>query len=367
MKISIDKEIFLEKLSYAARFTSSRLSSLTALQGVLIEGKSDKISFYSTNLSSYYHTFVKNSKGEKKENFRILVEPKKIIEFLSFLSPGSLEIEVKEKQITLALGKTKGVFPLLPTEEFPPPPKIEGEEQKIRSEIFLKNLPLVVFAASNDETRPVLTGINFLTQDEEMVIVATDGFRLSMVKIKKEIDIPSMIVPSGFLDEAMRFIKGSEVSFGYSKEEKAIMIKAGENELYSRLIEGEYPPFEKVVPSEKNTTVKIDREETLRNIKAISVFARDFSNIVILEVVKEGIQLKPKIEGVGEDIAYQEAEVKGDEQKIAFNYKFLLDLLNHLDTKEVVIEIVRPDAPVVFKLEDNPNFLHIIMPVRIQE
>ncbi len=363
MKISVNKDLFLEKLSLSARFTSSRLSSLTIIQGVLIQGEKNKIHFYSTNLSSYCHTTLK---VDNKEEFKAIIEPKKIIEFINLLPSGTMELELKEKQLAISLGKTQGVFPLLEAEEFPLPPKIE-DEQKIEANFLVKNLPLVLFSASSDETRPVLTGVNFLTQDEEMMMVATDGFRLSLIKIKKEVPIPSMIIPSSFLAEMSRFFKEGDVSFGYSKEEKAISFKAGEDDFYSRLIEGEYPPFEKVIPQEKRTTVVLDKEEFLRNVKLISVFARDFSNIVIIDVGKDGVQIKPKIDKESGDVAYLEAKVEGEDQRVAFNYKFLLDLLSHLDSKQVTVELVRSDAPVVFKLENNPNFLHIIMPVRIQE
>ncbi len=364
MKISVNKELFLEKLGLASKFTSSRLSSLTVVQGVLIEGEKGKINFYSTDLSSYCHTFIKTTNGQ---NFRIIVDPKKIIEFLTLLPAGNLEVDISEKQLTISYEKTKGVFPIIASNEFPLPPKMDEKGQKIKADFLIKNLPLILFSSSNDETRPVLTGVNFLTDDDEMVMVATDGFRLSLVRMKKETDIPPMIVPAGFLGEVSRFFKDEEVYFNYSKTEKAISFKIGDNEFFSRLVEGEYPPFEKVIPSEKKTTIALDKEEFLRNIKLISVFARDFSNIIIIETEKDGIQIKPKKDTEGEDVAFQEATVEGEAQRIAFNYKFLLDFLNHAEAKRIKIDLVRSDAPVVFKLEDNPNFLHIIMPVRIQE
>ncbi len=365
MKIIFQRDILLENILYASRFSSSKLSSLITLQGVLIKNEKGLIHFYSTNLSSYYHSSVKT---EEKQAFEIVVEPKKLVEFISLLAPGKLEIEVKEKQIVITQNKTRGEFPIMVSKDFPLPPTIEEKPQKIKTDFFIKNLPLILFSTSSDESRPVLTGVNLVSQDEELLMVTTDGFRLSLLKLKKDIELPSMIIPSSFLSEAVSFLKDEEaVELSYSPKEKLISFKIGKYNLYSRLIEGEYPPFEKVIPADKKTIIETDKDELVRNIKLISIFARDISNIVILQTTKEALQLKPKTEVGEHNSAQQEAIIKGDEQKIAFNYKFLLELLNHLEGKKITIELLRSDSPAVFKSDKNPNFIHIIMPVRIQE
>ena len=363
MKILIQKNILIEKLSLASKFTSSRLSSLSVLQGVLIKGEENTIHFYSTDLNSYFHTTLKI---KEKVDFQIAVEPKKIIDFLSLLSSGQVNLEIKEKQLNISSERTKGVFPLLLTKDFPMPPKTKEKAKKIKSTFFMKNLPLVLFSASTDQTRPALSGINFLTQEEEMIIVATDGFRLSLLRVKKEADLPSMIIPSGFLSEILRLIKDKDVEFEYLEEEKTVVFKMGEDEFYSRLIEGDYPPFEKVIPTDKKTTIVVDREEFLRKVRLISVFARDLSHIVLLKVEEEGIKLQPKTEKEDDNVTQIEAKVKGEDQTTAFNYKFLLSFLNSVNSKNIIIEMVRADSPVVFRTDDNENFLHIIMPVKVE-
>ena len=363
MKIQIQKNALIEKLTLASKFTSSRLSSLSVLQGVLIKGEKNTIHFYSTNLNSYFHTTLK-----VKENvdFQIAVEPKKIIEFLSLLSFAEVDIEIKEKQLNILSKKTRGAFPLLLTKDFPMPPKGKDKTKKIKSTFFIKNLPLVLFSASSDQTRPALSGVNFLTQEDEMVMVATDGFRLSLLRVKKEIDLPSMIIPSGFLGEILRLMKDKEVEFEYIEEEKTVVFKMGDDEFYSRLIEGDYPPFEKVIPTDKKTTIVVDREEFLRKVRLISVFARDLSHIVLLKVEENGIKLQPKTEKEEDNTTQLEAKVKGEDQITAFNYKFLVGFLSSVSSKNIIIEMVRSDSPVVFRTDDNENFLHIIMPVKVE-
>lgn len=365
MKLILDKDFFLESLTLASKFTSTKLSTTTALQGVLLNNKDGEMEIRATNLNAYFRTKIKTPEKQKTE---LLIEPKKIIEFLSFLTPGKITLVLEEKKLTISKEKTHGTFPVWEAKDFPTQPTLEGEkEQTIKTEFLTKNLPFILFSTSPDETRPTLTGVNFLNQDEELTMVSTDGFRLSLIKTKNNQKLSSMLIPAEFLNEVMKFLKEEkEIGLTASDKEKTILLRVGTKEFYSRLIDGDFPPYEKVVPTDKKTTVVVDREEFLKNVKVISVFARDFSNIILCEFKKDGIYLTPKVDGEEKSSAYQEADVDGEEQKVAFNFKFLIDFLGHTSAKKVIVEILRPDAPVVFRLEGNKEFLHIIMPVRIQ-
>lgn len=365
MKILLQKNEFLEKIESSSHFTSSKVSSSTSLQGVCLVGEEKKINFYSTDLNYYYHSTLKYEGDDK---FKIIVEPKKIIEFLSLLPEAKIEIDIKEKAVVISQGKIKGQFPLFSEKDFPFPPVSKEERQKVSTSFFKESLPFLFFAVSNDDTRPVLTGINFVTNDEDLQLVATDGFRLSLLKLKRNLPFSSMIIPAGFLINAQRFIeKETEIEFSYMKDEKLLAFFIGENDIYVRMIDGEYPPFEKVIPVEKKTTVTIDSEEFLRSVKLVSVFSKEFSNIIIMEVGKDSVKFIPKVGQGEEDVVFQEARIEGENQKIAFNYKYLIDFLNHVPKKKIIIELLRSDAPVIFKIEGINNFFHIIMPVRIQE
>lgn len=365
MTLTVQKDLLFEKLNLVSRFTSNRLASSTALQGVLIKTDDTHVHLYSTNLTTYFHT---SFPYKEKEPIQVIIEPRKVIEFLNLLNPGEIKIELSDKQVIIRQEKTKGSFPVMSAEEFPLPPSIKESEQKLDSTFFLDNLPLLLFTASSDETRPTLTGINFVNAESELLMVATDGFRLSLIKKKAMGEIPSMIIPSDFLQEVLKSVREvKDVEFAFSREEKMVKFTVGEDEYYSRLIDGEFPAFERVLLTESKTKIKLDRSELIRNVKLISIFARDYSNVVIAEFNKEGMTMRPKKEANQENTAFQDIQMEGEDQRIAFNYKFLLDLLNHIQDDEVTIEILRADAPVAFKVEKNPDFLHIIMPVRIQE
>src|SRR3989338_98172 len=365
MKINIDKDLLLDNLTVASRFVSNRFSSVPSLQGILFETKYKHINLYATNLTSFFHTKIKNPTTEEK---KIVFDPKKVMEFLSLLTPGIVELDIEDSQLVIRKDKTKGTFSLINAEDFPYPPIVKEKEEKIKTDVLKKHLPLVLFAASSDYTRPVLNGVNFLTQDDEIALVATDGFRLSLLKMKKEDSIPQMLVPKGFLEEVVRLSKEEkEMGLRFSEKEKVISFTFGDTTVYSRLITGDFPPFEKVIPSESKTKAVIEKDEFLRNIRIVSVFAREVSNIALLSFGKDGITMSPKTERDDQNSTLQDADVEGPPQKVAFNFKFIIDFLMHApDKKKIIIEVLRPDAPVVFKIEGNKDFLHVIMPVRIR-
>lgn len=364
MKLTLDKDTVLEHLSLATKFSSGRNTTLSSLQGVLLHLKEGNIHLYTTNLNVFFHSKIPTEvKGEAK----VVLEPRRIIEFISLLNTGAVTIEIKDQSIIITQGKTKGTFSIMEMQDFPMPPAIDDGEMKVKTDIFQHYVPFVQFATSRDETRPTLTAVNFMIQDNGLLLVATDGFRLSLAKIKEKMPFESMLLPGDFLSEVIRLVKKEKsIGFSASNKEKIVRFTIGDIELYSRLVEGDFPAFEKVIPASYETRVVFDREEMIRNVKLVSVFARDFSNIVIFDIQTGGIQVRPKTDQEDQMGSFQEAQIKGEPVKIAFNYKFVLDFLQHISSKEVILELLRSDAPAVFKEDKVEDAFHIIMPVRIQ-
>lgn len=365
MKITINRDSIIQGLQTASRFVSDKLNASSALQGIYIKTEKSGIHLYATNLTTFYHTFIKSKVDEDDKT--LIFEPRKVIEFIQLLQPGDIEIESKDTQFSITQKNARGVFPVIASEEFPLPPTLAEEKTELKKKFFTKNLPFILFTASTDDSRPVLTGINFVVSEDELIIVSTDGFRLSLLKEGKKGTFSNMIIPADFLGEIVKNAKNvKEISFSYSKQESIVLFKIGDEEFYSRLIDGEFPPYERVIPTEKKTTVEVNREELLRNTKLISIFARDYSNVILYDFGKEGLTLRPKEDGNKENTTTQEITIDGEDQQVAFNYKYVIDFLNHVDAEDLVIEILRSDAPVVFKAKGNEQFIHIIMPVRIQ-
>ncbi len=366
MKIIIDKEQLLKTVQTASRFTSQRLSTIQSLQGALFSLEDGKLHVYATDLNTHYHARL-TPKTTTKEKGRFIIDPKKLAEFLTLLSPGDVVLTVDDKKVVAQKEKTQGTFSIAGGDDFPTPPILEEKPLTLNVEQFKKTLPYVLFATSRDESRPTLTGVNFLSNAGELVLVATDGFRLSLLKEKNTQKIPSMLVPGGFLAEILQGIKAEKtIGFTTSDKEKIVRFDVGENSYFSRVLEGDFPPFEKVIPAEKKQTIVTDREELLRNVKIASLFAREQSNIIILKAEKGVVVIKPKTDNNEENSSSQDADIEGEAIQAAFNARFLLDFLQNTSAKKITIELLRSDAPTVFKADNEKNFIHIIMPVRIQ-
>jgi len=365
MQITTSKETLLQAINKANRFTSSRIGATAGLQGVLFQNNKGKLHIYSTNLSTFFHTIIES---QEQEEVKFLLDPRKIIEFISLLNDGNIVLLLEKDKIFISQNKTKGTFPFLSHSDFPTPPLVEKKGQEIDIKKFEELVSLVLFSASRDLSRPVLSGINFVEKEGEMDIVSTDGFRLSLFHIKNELNMKSMLIPAEFLLELIRNIKGKKtIMIKNLDKEKMVYFKVENDEYYTRLIEGDFPPYERVIPIEKKTTIIVDKNDLVRNVKLISVFARDFSSIVVCQFRKGELALSPKVEGGVENSATQEIEFEGEEMKVAFNFKFLLEFLNTTNEDKIIIELLRSDAPVVLKVPKEKEYLHIIMPVRIQE
>lgn len=365
MQITTNKEDLLKAIVQAGRFTSSRVGATAGLQGVLFQNKEGRLHIYSTNLNTFFHTSLDT---EGKEDIKFLLDPHKVTEFISLLNTGEVVLLIEKDKVYISQKKTKGSFSFLAHTDFPTPPEVQGEGQVIDVKKFEELISLVLFSASRDLSRPVLSGINFVEKDGEMDIVATDGFRLSLFHMKNELNMKSMLVPADFLLELTRNVKEKKsITINYLDSEKMVYFKTGNDEYYTRLIEGDFPPYERVIPVEKKTTVTVEKADLIRNVKLISVFARDFSSIIICQFKKGELILSPKSEGGAENTTTQEIDLEGEEMRVAFNFKFLLEFLNTVNEDKITIELLRPDAPVVLKTKKEKEYLHIIMPVRIQE
>lgn len=365
MIINIDRKTILEGLQIAQRFSSDKINTPAALQFTYVVFDKNQMHLYATDLNTYCHVFYPVVCTQKAQ---IFIEPRKPIEFLQMLQVGAVDIGIGEKSITISQGKTKGMFPLVSAEEFPMLPTIKEKGKNIGKDTILDRLPLLLFSASSDEARPALTGVSFISSDEGMVVAATDGFRLSVIKEKNGSDLPSMIIPSVFLREIGKYAKDqSEVEFVASKKEQIVKFTIGNMEFYSRMIDGDFPPYERVIPDEKKASASINREDLFRSTKIISIFARDHSNVVIFDFSKKGLIISPKKEASSENSAALDIAYEGEPMRIAFNYKYILDFLNNTTSDEILVELLRSDTPTVFKPKGDDNFMHIIMPVRIQE
>lgn len=244
-------------------------------------------------------------------------------------------------------------------------------------EAFLKALSQVIFASSVDETRPILTGILFIFQKDLLTLVATDGFRLSQKRLplngKRKIKEQKIILPKGALTELSRFSKEYEnFSLDFREKDNQVVFGFPDVVFSSRVLEGEFPNFERIIPKSSQIKINSDKEELLKAVKLASVFARDSANIVKVSVTEDGVRIYAESSRSGSQETEVDAKVesqidiKEKEFEIAFNFRFLEEFLHVVEGEEVQVEFSGTTSPGVFRDPKDKNYLHLIMPVRIQ-
>jgi DNA polymerase-3 subunit beta len=258
----------------------------------------------------------------------------------------------------------------MPNSDFP---RLYDERGELIAEMDEKDLrrdfSTVVFSASIDTTRPALSGVLVRREAEGFLLVATDGFRLSLQHYKlpnTKTDIQkSFIVPARVFRELLSIKEEKKkVEMYITETGNQILFQQGETVLIGRLIEAEFPNFEKIIPTDFSLSIVFDREEMQKAVKICSIFARDSANIVKLNLRKDHITVSSSAPSVGENTVDVDAVLTGEENEIAFNAKYLLDLFSNLSENELVFEMIGPLNPGVFKIKGDASFLHLIMPIR---
>ncbi|MGB9911486.1 MAG: DNA polymerase III subunit beta [Microgenomates group bacterium] len=374
MKAIVLQENFLKGLSLVSRAVSSK-SQLPVLSNILITTEKGQLKLSATNLETGINYWL-GAKIEKEG--AICVSAKNLTEFVSFLPPEKIELEVKENSLSLKSGNYSASFVGLSPSEFPLLPTVDlkgifsFDYQKMAEAINQ-----LFFAASTDESRPVLTGILFQIKDGDLILVATDGYRLSFKKIEKLKGLEKLkeikekiIIPAKSLVEVIRVLeeeKEGKINLDLISSSTQVVFSSAHAQVISRLIEGDFPDFERIIPSSYNTKIILEKEDFLRAVRSAAIFARESANVVKLKIKKGELKISANAPQVGENLVNLEVSQEGEDNNIAFNVRYLLDFLNSTSAKKIVFETSGALNPGVFKPEDDSSYLHLIMPVRVQE
>ncbi len=373
MKLQILQENLEKAVSTTSRFASTR-AQLPVLGNILLSTKKTKIYISSTNLEISASVQV----GAKiEEEGEISIPAKVISELVANLPKETVSLVSEKEQLKVSVSGFSSTVLGMNSSDFPKIPNSVDKEKSIsfpQSEL-VKALGQVIFATSTDETRPVLTGVLFLFGKNSLSLVATDGFRLSRktlpLKVGKGAD-DSVVIPKGVLSEISRTeAEDGEILFGVQDKEKQVLFGIGDTVLTSRLLEGEYPDFEKIIPKSSSIKVLLDKEELMRAVKLASIFARESANIVKIKVLKESIKVSAESGTAGSQETRVDAKVTTEgpdlaEWEIAFNYRFVEEFLHSVGGEEVKMEFSGVSAPGVFTDTSDTSYLHLIMPVKVQ-
>lgn len=369
MKISLLCENLQKKLLFLNHAISTR-SQLPILLNFLIEAKKGILSIKATDLEIGIHVDI----PAKIEEEGVTAIPAKIFsELINIMPSGKIKLDLKKEGLELSGERIKTVFQISPPEDFPKLYENIGDEIiTIKKEMIDKEFPKVVFAASQDTGRPALSGVLIREEERKLLIVATDGYRLSLKKYtmdtkEKSTKGISLIVPSRAIKEVILMGKEEEeIKIYASKQSNQIIFLQNEITLVGRLIEAEFPNYEKIIPTTFSTKISFDREGLQKAVKTCYIFAREAANIVKLSIKKDKVIVSSNTPSVGANTAEVDAKTTGEENEIAFNARYLLDLFSNIDEETMSFEMTGPLNPGVFKIEKDDSFLHLIMPIRVQ-
>jgi DNA polymerase-3 subunit beta len=372
MKLSLLQENLTAALSNVSRFVSSK-SQLPILNNILLSTDNGRLKLSATNLELSINYWI-GAKIEKEGS--ITLPAKEITEFVSYLSPGKIDLDLSENNLlTLTSSKTESSFATIPSSDFPAFPEID-EKTAFELDLTLLNQSIsqISFAAATDDTRPALTAVLCQFTSENLTLVATDGFRLSLktIKLVNPITLPAeklvFLIPAKSLIEVTKLAKNAKkVKIGLTTDGHQVAFVLDDIELVSRLIEGDFPPYERLIPDSYATKVFVNKDEFAQAVKIASVFAKESANVVRMSIKNNIIDLTANAPQVGQNKAIVEARTEGDPLEVAFNYKFLSDFLIVCKSQEIIIELNESLTPGFFHDQSDVEFTHIIMPVRLQD
>ncbi len=367
MKASLLQENFLRAITRTGRTIPSR-PQLPVVQNFLLQATKDGVYITATNLETTESTWI-GAKVEKEGD--VCVPAKTLSEFVSSLPAGTVHVSLIKEEFRLECEGFTAAFPTLPATEFPPvPPAGRGTEITLDKDVFVGALSRVAFAAATDEGRPILTGAKLHGEKDALILAATDGYRLSVGRVEVSTKtIPDMVIPARALQELIRVAqeeKEEKEAHAVFAKDNQLEFTIGDTRLTTRLLDGEFPKYEKIIPKSFTTRALLDRESFTRATRSASVFARDNANIVRLALEGQKLTVSANAPLVGGGSATMSAKIDGEGGEIAFNSRFLLDFLANFSDEEFLFEMTGSLNPGVFKPVKDASFLHIIMPVRVQ-
>ncbi|MBN2392554.1 MAG: DNA polymerase III subunit beta [Anaerolineae bacterium] len=369
MKLSCLQENLSKGLSIVGRAVPSR-TTMPILGNVLLATDHGQLKLAATNLELSVVHWV----GARVETDGALTVPaRNFIDLVNSLPPDQVDLTMDDETLSLALncGMVNARFRGISADEFPVVPEPEhGDGFAVEAEDLRTGLVQVTFAASTDESHPVLTGVLAEFESSTLTLAAADGFRLSMRRIPLIHPVPtpfSVIIPARALSELMRIVGGQEepVNISTTHPHNQILFKLTDTVLNSQLIDGNFPDVRRIIPASSNTTVVLGREEILQACKRAAIFARDVANIVTLSIQPGRITVSADSAESGQGSTELVANVEGDELDIAFNVRFLIDVFSALDTPQVALELNAPTNPGVIKAVGDDAFVHVVMPMHL--
>ncbi|MFC1912864.1 DNA polymerase III subunit beta [Chloroflexota bacterium] len=376
MRLSCLQENLNRGLNIVGRAVATR-TTLPITSNVLLATEQSRLKLVATNLEMAVSCWI----GAKVEEEGTITVPARLLtEFVSSLPNDKIDINLSPRTKTLGLkcARFEARISGVDAKDFPPIPKIEdGISTSVEVEVFHQGVSQVVFAAATEESRPVLTGVDAEFDGDLLTLAAADGFRLAVYKLPLLSSVSQkteVIIPARTLAELNRLMVDQEeaIEITVNPDKGQALFRLKDIELTSQLVQGAFPHYGQLIPEKSTTQAVVDVAQFLRASRTASIFARDGSGIVRLEItpggeVKPGkLRISARSEEIGDDVGEIDAIVEGEEAKIAFNGKYLIDVLSVLREAQICLGTTNPSSPGVIRPVGVDNYTHVVMPMFVQ-
>jgi DNA polymerase III subunit beta len=374
MKLQVLQEDLKNAANIGIRFISTR-STLPILGNFLLIAEKTSLRIEATNLEM--SVSIKLGAVVEEEG-KMTLPAKTFTDLILNLEKGQINLsEVKEKLDIVGNGFEASIA-TQPANDFPTIPVDLDDKLSftLGGQTLINALSKILFSVSTDETRPVLTGVLFVfdapeaTNSSTLSLVASDGFRLSRITLKldREIKAKNIIIPKNSLLELLKIGKTEkEIKFQLKESENQLIIKVGEMVLSTRLIDGNFPDFQKIIPLNSATKISLNKNDLSRGLKLAGVFARaEDSGIVKMSILENEVELSSENAKFGKQKNKIEASVEGGTLDVLYNFKFVEDFLNIIEGNNIEIKLTDGGSPGIFVDPKDESFLHLIMPVKVQ-
>lgn len=368
MKISCTQENLSRGLGIVSHMVGTR-TTLPVLNNILLKTEKGRLKLAATDLEIGISTWIG---GKVLKEGAVTCPARLISEFTATNTDKTINLELKDATLNLISEHFKANIKGIEASEFPLIPEVKGGEVlEVGAQDLKDAIIKTAFACAIDETRPVLAGVCVIVAGGKIKMVATDSYRLA----EKTLNLLSggagstnFIVPARTMAEIARLIDESIEKVTIKVGENQVEFKLGPTEVVSRLIEGSFPDYQQIIPSNIKTKLELLTSSFANAIKMASFFARESANNVKINIKKpKSIQVSAVSPQIGDNTSDLEGSFTGEELEIAFNAKFVLDCLQVINTDKVDLELAGPLAPGLIRPAKDKNYLYIIMPLRMEE
>ena len=373
MQFSCNQDTLAKYLNIISRVVSSK-PGLPILNNVQFEADKGKLIMTATDLEIGINTWIG---ADVKSEGKTTVPAKQLTEFVTSIPSETVDVQLENQSFNISTTNNSASFNTMSADDFPSIASVSDDKPllKISKDDLVKAVNRVAFASATDDIKPVLTGVLLEVSGESISFVGTDGLRLSRQIIKlsssAEKDV-NILVPVKALLELSHIVsevgEDDNIEMYLIEDKNQILFRYSDIDLVSRLIDGQFPEYRQIIPTGYKTKCNVSKSEFLNSLKVTNIIAKSvLGNKIILDIDTEGdkIVLSATQTDLGSNKSTFTGKIEGDNLKIAFSSRLLSDILNHLDSDEISFECSETVKPGVFKIVEDPDFVHLVMPMML--